>query len=54
MTTFRMYVANTHGQKLSGYTPIEAASLGEARAAYRKQLQAKKFVLRHVELLAAV
>ena len=54
MKTFLTYIANTNGQKLSGFTRIEAASMQEARAEYRRIHAGKGIQLQHCEILAEV
>lgn len=54
MPLFRMYLANTHGQKLSGWTSIAAKDLREAKAIYRKLMLEKKVDLSCSEILAEI
>lgn len=51
---YKMYIANAHGKKLSGYTEVEADSFTQAKAIYRVLVQSKNIDPHTVELLAEV
>lgn len=54
MTPYKMYLANTNGQKISGYTEIKAATFAEARTAYRAMCDAKKISRAGTAVLAVI